>query len=196
MTVSMLTTRLSEVMTGCGGKLTTCSRRSTVARGRSMNGTRKCSPAPRVFWYLPSRSMITAVACWTIRTARSTVVTATTTSRIRTMVSRTWAKSTAQCSVSVGTAPGGGASARTEGGRPVDADDDDVGAGGQPVAALGGARAPGLARELDLPAAVVDLGEGERAPPGQGVDVGGGVGDGAVDGPLDVRPGHEQARGC
>jgi hypothetical protein len=48
MTVSMLTTRLSEVITGCGGNETTCSRRSTTARGRSTNGTRKCRPASRV----------------------------------------------------------------------------------------------------------------------------------------------------
>ena len=44
MTVSMLTTRLSEVITGCGGKDTTCSRRSTLARTLSTNGIRRCRP--------------------------------------------------------------------------------------------------------------------------------------------------------
>ena len=48
MTVSMLTTRLSDVMTGCGGKVTTCSRRSMLARTLSTNGMRKCRPAVRV----------------------------------------------------------------------------------------------------------------------------------------------------
>ena len=48
MTVSMLTTRLSEVITGCGGNDTTCSRRSTPARTRSTNGMSRCRPASSV----------------------------------------------------------------------------------------------------------------------------------------------------
>ena len=49
----MLTTRLSDVMTGCGGKDTTCSRRSTPARTRSTNGMSRCRPASRVRLYRP-----------------------------------------------------------------------------------------------------------------------------------------------
>jgi hypothetical protein len=48
MTVSIETTRLSLVITGCGGKETTCSRRSTVARALSTKGIRMCRPASRV----------------------------------------------------------------------------------------------------------------------------------------------------
>src|ERR1700744_2014232 len=72
MTVSMPTTRLSLVMTGCGGKLTTCSRRSMRGRRRSMNGITRFSPACSVRWYLPNRSTMPARACGTIRTARAT----------------------------------------------------------------------------------------------------------------------------
>ena len=72
MTVSMPTTRLSLVMTGCGGKLTTCSRRSMSGRSRSMNGTTTLSPACSVRWYRPNRSTMPARACGTIRTDRTT----------------------------------------------------------------------------------------------------------------------------
>ena len=44
MTVSMLTTRLSSVITGCGWNETTCSRRSIISRTRSTNGTTIVSP--------------------------------------------------------------------------------------------------------------------------------------------------------
>ena len=44
MTESMLTTRLSSVITGCGGNETTCSRRSIVARMRSTKGTTSVRP--------------------------------------------------------------------------------------------------------------------------------------------------------
>ena len=44
MTESMLTTRLSSVITGCGGNDTTCSRRSISGRSRSMNGTTSARP--------------------------------------------------------------------------------------------------------------------------------------------------------
>ena len=50
MTVSMPTTRLSAVITGCGGKETTCSRRSIIGRSRSTNGTRIVSPGVSVRW--------------------------------------------------------------------------------------------------------------------------------------------------
>ncbi|GLD03540.1 hypothetical protein Mkiyose1088_54060 [Mycobacterium kiyosense] len=43
----MFSVRLSSVMTGCGGKDTTRSRRSTRARMRSMNGTNSELPADR-----------------------------------------------------------------------------------------------------------------------------------------------------
>jgi len=48
MTVSIPTTRLSSVMTGCGGNATTCSRRSISGFTRSMNGTISVSPASSV----------------------------------------------------------------------------------------------------------------------------------------------------
>ena len=50
MTVSIETTRLSSVITGCGGNETTCSRMSISGRTRSMNGTRMFSPGMRVLW--------------------------------------------------------------------------------------------------------------------------------------------------
>src|SRR6266568_4600049 len=70
MTVSMLTTRLSWVMTGCGGKLTTCSRRSRSGSSRSTNGVTMFSPACRVRWYRPNRSTMPALAWGTMRTDR------------------------------------------------------------------------------------------------------------------------------
>jgi hypothetical protein len=48
MTVSMPTTRLSSVMTGCGGNATTCSRRSISGFRRSTNGTMSASPGSSV----------------------------------------------------------------------------------------------------------------------------------------------------
>ncbi|SHW55116.1 Uncharacterised protein [Mycobacteroides abscessus subsp. abscessus] len=45
----MFTVRLSSVITGCGGKDTTRSRRSTLARIRSTNGTRMVSCPLTVF---------------------------------------------------------------------------------------------------------------------------------------------------
>ena len=50
MTESMLTTRLSSVMTGWGGKETTCSRRSISGFRLSMKGTRIDRPALSVRW--------------------------------------------------------------------------------------------------------------------------------------------------
>src|SRR6185503_14625735 len=67
------TTRLSDVITGCGGKLTTCSRMSTLARTASTNGTRKFRPGVSVRWYLPSRSTTYMRCCGTTRTDRITV---------------------------------------------------------------------------------------------------------------------------
>jgi hypothetical protein len=46
--VSIPTWRLSEVITGWGGKEMTCSRRSIVARTRSTNGTRMDRPGCNV----------------------------------------------------------------------------------------------------------------------------------------------------
>src|SRR5579859_4836460 len=87
MMVSMLTTRLSFVMTGCGGNETTCSRMSSSLRTRSRNGVSKFSPGCRVRWYRPSRSTTISVACGTMRTDRistrpttPTTITSTTTS--------------------------------------------------------------------------------------------------------------------
>src|SRR6476661_7661008 len=68
MTVSIPTTRLSSVMTGCGGNETTCSRRSISGLTRSMNGTISASPGSSVRWKRPRRSTTPARACGTIRT--------------------------------------------------------------------------------------------------------------------------------
>ena len=48
MTVSMPTTRLSRVMTDCGGKPTTCSRMSTLTRTLSRTGTSRWMPGSSV----------------------------------------------------------------------------------------------------------------------------------------------------
>jgi hypothetical protein len=48
MTESMWTTRLSSVITDCGSKETTCSRRSSISRMRSTNGIRRVRPASSV----------------------------------------------------------------------------------------------------------------------------------------------------
>src|SRR5580700_7579135 len=68
----MPTTRLSRVMTGWGGKLNTCSRRSRSGSSRSTNGTTMFSPAFSVRWYRPNRSTIPARACGMMRTDRQT----------------------------------------------------------------------------------------------------------------------------
>src|SRR3954469_9086175 len=72
----MPTCRLSEVMTGWGGKEMTCSRRSMVARTRSTKGTSRFSPGDRVRLYRPSRSITFAWACGTMVTLlASTMIT-------------------------------------------------------------------------------------------------------------------------
>ena len=68
MTESMPTTRLSLVMTACGGKPTTCSRMSILLRTWSTTGTSRWMPGSSVRLYLPSRSMTKTDACGTIRT--------------------------------------------------------------------------------------------------------------------------------
>ena len=92
-TVSMCTTRLSSVMTGCGAKETTCSRRSTFARIRSTNGTTVLSPASSVRLYEPSRSTTYARACGTTRTARTSESRATAPTAARTINAITGAPS-------------------------------------------------------------------------------------------------------
>ncbi len=85
MTVSMATTRLSLVMTGCGGKLTTCSRRSMSGSSRSTNGVTMFRPAFRVRWYRPKRSTMPALACGMILidlAIATTITTMTTMSRM------------------------------------------------------------------------------------------------------------------
>src|SRR6478736_1681730 len=86
----METTRLSSVITGCGGKDTTCSRRSRRGSSRSTNGIRMVRPGFSVRWYLPSRSTTPARACGTIRTERTrTIITnaTSTSSTIATAIS-------------------------------------------------------------------------------------------------------------
>src|SRR3954453_5393399 len=84
MTVSIDTTRLSSVMTGCGGNDTTCSRRSIMYRTRSTNGTTTLRPAGRLALYFPNRSTIPARACGTMRTVLASTATTKTTTRIST----------------------------------------------------------------------------------------------------------------
>src|SRR3954454_3176177 len=67
----MPTCRLSAVITGCGGKEMTCSRRSIVARTRSTKGTSSARPGESVRLYRPSRSTTLAWACGTIVTLRA-----------------------------------------------------------------------------------------------------------------------------
>src|ERR1700712_5673086 len=64
----MPTCRLSAVITGCGGKEMTCSRRSIVARTRSTNGTRTDRPGDSVRLKRPRRSTTLAWACGTMVT--------------------------------------------------------------------------------------------------------------------------------
>ena len=51
---------LSLVITGWGGKSTTCSFREMFLAIRSMNGILKCRPTPHTPWKAPSRSMTKA----------------------------------------------------------------------------------------------------------------------------------------
>ena len=67
-TVSICMVTLSFVITGCGGKSTTCSFSSTFLATLSINGTLKCRPTCHVAMYPPSLSTITACACGTIFT--------------------------------------------------------------------------------------------------------------------------------
>src|SRR6266545_4936904 len=68
MTESMLTTRLSSVITGCGSNDITCSRRSSSGRTRSMNGITIASPGVNVREYRPRRSTTPARAWGITRT--------------------------------------------------------------------------------------------------------------------------------
>ena len=69
---------LSLVMTGWGGKSTTCSFREIFLATRSMNGILKCRPTPHTPWKAPRRSMTKArdwgttrmLAARTARTSR------------------------------------------------------------------------------------------------------------------------------
>src|SRR3954466_1300796 len=133
MTVSMPTTRLSSVMTGCGGKLTTCSRRSINGRMRSTNGTRMVGPGGHARWKRPSRSMIPAVACGTMRTVRMTVM------RTKTAITAT-AMSAAVIQVSLGKVDG-----KDDGGRTVDLCDIHGRTGRDDVGVVVRAGAPDLA---------------------------------------------------
>ena len=55
-TVSICIVTLSLVITGCGGKSTTCSFRETFLEMRSMNGILMCRPVCHVSLYVPRRS--------------------------------------------------------------------------------------------------------------------------------------------
>src|SRR3954467_8605408 len=68
----MPTCRLSAVITGCGGKETTRSRRSIGGRAGSTRGTGSARPGGSVRLYRPRRSTTLALACGTIVTLRAT----------------------------------------------------------------------------------------------------------------------------
>src|SRR5580765_7111039 len=89
MTVSMLTTTLSSVITGCGWNETTCSRRSTISRTRSTNGTTIVRPAFRVREYRPNRSTTPARAWGTTRIVRQSASRTNATTPARTINSTT-----------------------------------------------------------------------------------------------------------
>src|SRR5437763_688667 len=81
----MFTTRLSSVITGCGSNETTCSRRSTMSRIRSTNGTTIVRPGLSVRLYRPSRSTTPARACGTIRIVRARTISTNTTTTSKTI---------------------------------------------------------------------------------------------------------------
>src|SRR3954454_3710306 len=83
MTVSIETTRLSSVITGCGGKETTCSRMSITYRTRSTNGVTTLRPGCSVARYLPNRSTIPARAWGTILTVLASTRIAKSTSTMK-----------------------------------------------------------------------------------------------------------------
>src|SRR5690606_11507159 len=196
----MLTTRLSDVMTGCGGNDTTCSRRSTDARTRSMNGTSRCSPGSSVREYRPRRSTMIATACGTMRTA----LTSATMTKIRISARTTYARmvpglgSFIDCLLVVVRGTGHPAARcgagragpsrpgrvlrgqrRDDGGRAVEPDDAHLRPGGDLRGVRLGPRGPDLTDELHAPAELAHAVHGERRPP----DVRG-----------DVRLGERQAR--
>src|SRR5690606_6846104 len=177
----MLTTRLSDVMTGCGGNDTTCSRRSTDARTRSMNGTSRCSPGSSVREYRPRRSTMIATACGTMRTA----LTSATMTKIRISARTTYARIVPglgpfiDCLLVVGRATGRPAARygcagwsrpggvlrgqrRDDGRRPVDPDDAHLGAHGDLRRVGLGPRGPDLADELHAAAELAHAVHGER----------------------------------
>ena len=84
-TVSIPTETLSSVITGCGGNVTTCSRKSMRGRTRSMNGMTIVSPGSSVRLYRPNRSTTPARACGMTRTVRAAMNSAKTTSTTATI---------------------------------------------------------------------------------------------------------------
>src|SRR5690606_29872075 len=191
MTVSIDTTRLSEVITGCGGKETTCSRRSTPARTWSTNGMRKWRPAYITVLNLPSRSTMSATACGTIRTARQIAMTTNRASRTRTTVStRPPVLSVTRLLFGVGDRHGG-----DDGGRPVDPHHLDGGAGRQHGAGLRGAGGPDLTDELDAPGPVGDVHEDLGGASDVGGDVGHRVRRGPLEGAERPRPPRDEQHG-
>src|SRR3954453_9426965 len=149
MTVSMPTTRLSSVMTGCGGNETTCSRRSIRGFKRSTNGMISASPGSSVRWKRPRRSTTPARACGTIRTPAAE----TTSTKIR-MTIRAMTPAVMGCS-----------SFSYERRGALDLDDLDAGARLEDAAVLERPGAPVLALELDHAGVLGGGLEHERLPP-------------------------------
>src|SRR5581483_1923556 len=188
MTVSMLTTRLSWVMTGCGGKLTTCSRRSSSGRIRSTNGTSTVNPGEHTRWNRPRRSTMPAVACGTIRMVRAKVTTttkATTMTAIRAAVIGATGSADGSCDLQW----------EHDGCCAVDLCDVHRRAGGDDGVFVVGAGTPDLAADADLAGVRVDDGQSDGAPPHQGGRPGA-QRDGGMPVPAGDRPGDaEQQQG-
>src|SRR4051812_8819480 len=171
MTESICTTRLSSVITGCGGKETTCSRRSISGRTRSTNGITTASPGSSVLLNRPSRSTTAARACGMIRMVRPRVRStrnAITSSTIKPAVIKDLlvaASAPHQCAKRPIVWHRDHLSLRDQRGRPVDLHDVNPSARLEHVVLVVGARAPHLAADLHLPAVGVHLLEHDRPGP-------------------------------
>src|ERR1700742_4222976 len=142
----MFTVRLSSVITGCGGKDTTRSRRSTRARTLSMNGSSSVSWPDTVLLYRPSRSMTAASACGISAIDLATTMAANTTStptRIRPATAPSIRVSFRSC-------PGSLDGFLDDGGGAVDVHDGHVIARLVDIAVVQGPRRPDFAVELHL----------------------------------------------
>src|SRR3954452_5926706 len=163
MTESMLTMRLSSVITPCGGKGTTVSRMSRLIRTLSSTGTSRCGPGSNVRLNFPSRST-TPTRCWRITLTEllrmKITASAMTIATIRVATSTSSASSAPAHGVQVQSAAG---SAQLpvlrvdDRDRAVDLVDLDLGTGLDHHVGGVGPRRPALPADLVLPTRPVDL---------------------------------------